>query len=66
MDWRRQLRKASSEKVMLKLKSERKMRDGSLKRWGKIIPSRFNFSIMFEDPGAGGIFKEMKNHFAYL
>lgn len=59
-------KEASSEKAMLKLKSERKMAGSSLKRWRKIIPSRFNFSSMFEDPGAEGTFQEMKNQCAYL
>lgn len=49
---------------MLKLRSERKMGGGSLKRWGKIISNRFNSA--FEDPEAGGVFKEMKDQFAYL
>lgn len=48
---------------MLKLKSDRKMGDSSLRRWGKMIPSRFN--SIFEDPGAG-VPKEMKDQFAYL
>lgn len=49
---------------MLKLGSERKMGGSSLKRWGKIISNRF--SSAFEDPEAGGLFKEMKDHLAYL
>lgn len=44
---------------MLKLRSERKMGGSSLKRWEKIVPSRHN--SMFEDPGARGVFKEMKD-----
>lgn len=40
------------------------MEDSSLKRREKIIPRRFN-SMFEEDPGAG-VFKEMKDQFAYL
>lgn len=56
MGWRIWPEKASSEKVMLKLKSERKVGGSSLKRWGKIIPRRFSFSSMFEDLEAEGTF----------